>query len=64
MLAKYTTTTRNSAEDHKQGIVAREYLLPVGLGLRIKANRVSELGEQGINASRIGLWLRFLRRLL
>jgi hypothetical protein len=33
MLSKYTTTTLESAEAYKKGIVAREYLLPVGPGL-------------------------------
>lgn len=43
-LAKYTTTTRKSAGNIKYGIASREYLLPVGPGLRVEAKRVSELG--------------------
>lgn len=39
-LAKSTTTTRKSAEDIKYGIAPREYLLPVGPGLRVEAKKV------------------------
>lgn len=45
-LAKYTTTTRKSVDDDKKGIASREYLLPVGPGLRVEAKRVSELVDE------------------